>query len=166
MTRIKRGNKPFKMKKSEYKWVLCIKGCGEEVRIDGGATGGVCWKCTQQMAGWPEILLKAKKKEEENKIHRHRGWKFMKEYVDSAGNVFFRGEEQVELKGTKEPTVIEPKKKKTGFEKEQERVAKQAKLAARHERKLEKLNKLNGKGKKKTGKGTYANKPKGIRNKK
>ena len=137
-------------KKAEMKWVSCMNGCGEEVQIDADSRGAICWRCVQKMAGPPESLLRAKKKEEENKIRRHRGWKFMKEYVDSEGNVFFRGEEQPKLKGTKEPTVIKPKEKKSAFEREQDRVAKQKKLAARYQRKQEKLNgKKKKRGKKK-----------------
>jgi hypothetical protein len=146
MARTKRNSRFSLPKRAETKWVLCMKGCGEELEIEVDSKGGICWRCVQRMAGPPEALLKAKKKEESNKIKRHRGWKFMKEYVDSEGNVFFRGEEQTKLKGTKEPTVVIPKEKKSAFEKEQDRVAKQRKLAARYEKKQAKLN-----GKKKRG---------------
>tara|TARA_R110002096_G_scaffold37730_5_gene104619 strand:+ start:825 stop:1292 length:468 start_codon:yes stop_codon:yes gene_type:complete len=40
---------------------------------------------------------------------RPRGWKFMKEFVDSKGTVFIRGVEMPLLKGTLPPTVIKPK---------------------------------------------------------
>jgi len=42
---------------------------------------------------------------------RPRGWQFMAVYVDVDGNVFYKGEEQIELKGTLAPTQIEEKKK-------------------------------------------------------
>ena len=51
---------------------------------------------------------------------RPRGWQFMKEFVDKDGNVFFKGEEQLKLKGTKLATKIdpvEPKKKLSKSEK-------------------------------------------------
>lgn len=137
---MKRGKSFPLPKKAEMKWVSCMNGCGEEVQIDADSTGATCWRCVQKMAGPPEALLKAKKKEEKNKIRRPRGWKFMKEFVDSEGNVFFRGEEQPDLKSTKEPTVIKPKEKKSAFEREQDRVAKQEKLAARYKKKQDKLN--------------------------
>lgn len=166
MAKVKSSGKPFRMQKSEYKWVECKEeGCIEEVKIDSTAEAGMCWRCTMKMVDIPAMLRKPVDKDGEEKIRRHRGWRFMKEYVDSEGNVFFRGVEQLELKGKKEPTVIEPKKKKTAFEKERDRAAKEAKLAAKHERKLVKQNKLNGNGKK-NGKGKYTNKPKGVRNKK
>jgi len=40
---------------------------------------------------------------------RPRGWAFMKEFVDKDGNVFHKGKEQLKLKGTLPPTVIQPK---------------------------------------------------------
>ena len=39
-------------------------------------------------------------------IKKPRGWHFMAEFVDSEGNVYFKGVEQPELKGTLSPTII------------------------------------------------------------
>jgi len=43
---------------------------------------------------------------------RPPGWHFMKEFVDKKGNVFHKGKEQPELKGTLKPTKVKPRKKK------------------------------------------------------
>ena len=43
---------------------------------------------------------------------RPAGWHFMNEYVDKDGNVFHKGKEQPELKGTLKPTKVKPPKKK------------------------------------------------------
>ena len=43
---------------------------------------------------------------------RPAGWHFMKEFVDKQGNVFHKGKEQPELKGTLSPTKVKPRKKK------------------------------------------------------
>ena len=43
---------------------------------------------------------------------RPAGWHFMNEFVDKDGNVFHKGKEQPELKGTLEPTIVKPRKKK------------------------------------------------------
>ena len=51
------------------------------------------------------------------KTGRPAGWHFMKEYVDKDGNVFHKGVEKPELKGTLKPTVIEKKKRLTKREK-------------------------------------------------
>jgi hypothetical protein len=46
------------------------------------------------------------------KTGRPAGWHFMNEFVDKDGNVFHKGKEQPELKGTLEPTIVKPRKKK------------------------------------------------------
>ena len=43
---------------------------------------------------------------------RPAGWHWMKEFVDKKGNVFHKGKEQPELKGTLKPTKVKPRKKK------------------------------------------------------
>jgi len=43
---------------------------------------------------------------------RPPGWHFMNEFVDKKGNVFHKGKEQPELKGTLKPTKVKPRKKK------------------------------------------------------
>ena len=43
---------------------------------------------------------------------RPAGWHFMNEFVDKDGNVFHKGKEQPELKGTLKPTKVKPRKKK------------------------------------------------------
>jgi hypothetical protein len=46
------------------------------------------------------------------KTGRPAGWHFMNEFVDKDGNVFHKGKEQPELKGTLKPTKVKPRKKK------------------------------------------------------
>jgi hypothetical protein len=46
------------------------------------------------------------------KTGRPAGWHFMNEFVDKDGNVFHKGKEQPDLKGTLEPTKVKPRKKK------------------------------------------------------
>ena len=43
---------------------------------------------------------------------RPPGWHFMNEFVDKDGNVFHKGKEQPELKGTLKPTKVKPIKKR------------------------------------------------------
>ena len=43
---------------------------------------------------------------------RPPGWHFMSEFVDKKGNVFHKGKEQPELKGTLKPTKVKPIKRK------------------------------------------------------
>ena len=65
---------------------------------------------------------------------RPAGWHFMNEFVDQDGNVFHKGKEQPNLKGTLSPTKIKPKKKV-------KRRTKEEILLARHERKKKVLKK-------------------------
>ena len=48
----------------------------------------------------------------QKKTGRPPGWHFMKEFVDKKGNVFHKGKEQSELKGTLKPTKVKPPKKR------------------------------------------------------
>ena len=65
---------------------------------------------------------------------RPAGWHFMNEYVDKDGNVFHKGKEQPDLKGTLPPTKVKPKKKV-------KRRSKEEMLLARHEKKKKVLKK-------------------------
>ena len=46
------------------------------------------------------------------KTGRPVGWHWMTEFVDKKGNVFHKGKEQPELKGTLKPTKVKPPKKR------------------------------------------------------
>ena len=46
------------------------------------------------------------------KTGRPSGWHFMNEFVDKDGNVFHKGKEQPDLKGTLPPTKVKPPKKR------------------------------------------------------
>ena len=73
---------------------------------------------------------------------RPSGWHFMNEFVDKDGNVFHKGKEQPDLKGTLPPTKIKPKKKV-------KRRSKEEMLLARHEKKKKVLKKAKTKLQKK-----------------
>ena len=68
------------------------------------------------------------------KTGRPAGWDWMNEFVDKDGNVFHKGKEQPDLKGTLPPTKIKPKKKV-------KRRSKEEMLLARHEKKKKVLKK-------------------------
>ena len=69
------------------------------------------------------------------KTGRPPGWHFMKEFVDKDGNVFHKGKEQPDLKGTLSPTIVKPKKK-PAKRRSQEEI-----LLARHAKKKKVLKK-------------------------
>ena len=68
------------------------------------------------------------------KTGRPAGWHWMNEFVDKDGNVFHKGKEQPDLKGTLPPTKIKHKKKA-------KRRTKEEILLARHEKKKKVLKK-------------------------
>ena len=90
------------------------KVCKSEYVQTGEDTVAVtCSMCTQRLClsqmSLEEMMpsLRIKKK-----TGRPPGWHFMNEFVDKKGNVFHKGKEQTELKGTLSPTKVKPRKKK------------------------------------------------------
>jgi len=75
-----------------------------EQRKSAGETDPyICWICCNRMTEVPRGCEAPKPK-------RPRGWQFMPVYVDSNKNVFYKGVEQPNLKGTLPITVIETPK--------------------------------------------------------
>ena len=87
---------------------LECKKCGRWVDNVGETTKTVtCSYCTMMLVGLPEEPRSAYKP-----TGRPAGWHFMNEFVDKDGNVFHKGKEQPDLKGTLPPTKVKPPKKK------------------------------------------------------
>lgn len=112
------NNKKQSYKKMDdivYKQLGCKK-CNSYVRVEESVEVVTCWRCVQAMVEPPpgfipyDVVTRTFKYP--INIKRPAGWKFMKEYVDTEGNVYFKGVEQPDLKGTMQPTVIKPRKKK------------------------------------------------------
>jgi hypothetical protein len=70
------------------------------------------------MVPWEETLPKTILKQRDKSSQKPQGWHFMKEFIDKDGNVFHKGKEQSELKGTLQPTIIKKKQKLSKKEKE------------------------------------------------
>ena len=92
------------------RWLQC-KSCYEYKKVDEGVRAVTCSRCT--MIG----TLKRKPMDEffaKQRVSTGRpaGWHFMNEYVDKDGNVFHKGKEQPELKGTLPQTKVKKRKKK------------------------------------------------------
>ena len=87
--------------------------CNEWAPVSADAPAVLCYRCVSQTVGPPQIKGGYVSK------GRPRGWQFMKEFVDPQGNVFHKGKEQPQLKGTMEPTKVDktPKKKLSKQEK-------------------------------------------------
>ena len=90
---------------------LQCKGCYEYQKVDDASVSITCGNCTiiRTLKLWPiDEFFKSTKP----KTGRPPGWHFMNEFVDKKGNVFHKGKEQSELKGTLKPTKVKPIKKK------------------------------------------------------
>ena len=103
--------------------------CGRWVEVDTNAHKVTCAYCVQLAVGFPEDIDKPKSS------GRPAGWHFMSEFVDKDGNVFHKGVEAKQLKGTLPPTKVKPPKKKT------KRRTKEQILIDRHNEKKQALKK-------------------------
>ena len=93
------------------KWMICKICQSEYVDVDEDTAAVTCSDCVQRrcLASMPmDQFFKSVKP----KTGRPPGWHFMSEYVDKKGNVFHKGKEQPELKGTLKPTKVKPPKKR------------------------------------------------------
>ena len=130
----KNGFKSFKPDRHSYQdedgqhWMQC-KFCCEYQKVDDGTGYITCSGCVVKidMMKFPETIKKQK-----ISSGRPAGWHFMNEYVDKDGNVFHKGKEQPELKGTLKPTKVKPPKKRKKLTKDE----KLFKRAARYKKKL------------------------------
>ena len=87
---------------------LECKKCGRWVdNVGENAKTVTCSYCTMMLVGMPE-----EPKSTYKPTGRPAGWHFMNEFVDKDGNVFHKGKEQPNLKGTLPPTKVKPPKKK------------------------------------------------------
>ena len=92
------------------RWLQC-KVCYDYKKVEENTKAITCSKCTMMntLKLKPLDTFFAKK---HKKTGRPAGWHWMAEFVDKDGNVFHKGKEQPELKGTLEPTKVKPRKKK------------------------------------------------------
>ena len=112
------------------RWLQC-KSCYEYQKVEEQTRAITCSRCTMINA------LKLKPMDEffksvKPKTGRPAGWHFMNEYVDKDGNVFHKGKEQPDLKGTLPPTKVKPRKKKKKLSADE----KLFKKAAEHKKRL------------------------------
>jgi hypothetical protein len=89
------------------------KSCYDYRPVDDNIVSFTCSKCTMirtlKQTPLEEMVPSLKKKKTSG---RPAGWHFMNEFVDKDGNVFHKGKEQPDLKGTLPPTKVKPRKKK------------------------------------------------------
>ena len=93
------------------KYMICKQCQSEYCEVDENTAAITCSSCVlkKTLALKPMDEFFAKK---HKKTGRPPGWQWMKEFVDKDGNVFHKGKEQPDLKGTLPPTKVKPRKKK------------------------------------------------------
>ena len=106
------GTKWNERKDAMYRYMEC-KICGQFEKCGEETTAITCHECVNEMCDPIETSYK--------KSDRPRGWTLMSEFVDKDGNVYHRGIEQPELKGTLKTTPVKksstPAKRMTKKEK-------------------------------------------------
>jgi len=92
---------------------LQCKSCYNYRPVDIETVAFTCGRCIQirllKNTPLEEMIPSLKKKQSTG---RPAGWHFMNEFVDKDGNVFHKGKEQPDLKGTLKPTKVKPPKKR------------------------------------------------------
>ena len=110
---VKKNKEYMSFREGGKRYMQCKHCQSEYVQTSEDAVAVTCWKyvsniTTSQMS--LEDFYPSWKKQK--KTGRPAGWHFMNEFVDKKGNVFHKGKEQPELKGTLKPTKVKPPKKR------------------------------------------------------
>ena len=109
----KKGREWISFYEDGRRWMICKHCQNEYVSVGDSTVAVTCSSCTQKrclsLMSLEEMMpsLRAKKK-----TGRPAGWHWMAVFVDKDGNVFHKGKEQPELKGTLKPTKVKPPKKR------------------------------------------------------
>lgn len=90
--------------------------CGVDVKVSADVVKVLCHTCIIELSAAAEPPTQKKK------LGYPKGWRFMKEFVHQDGTVYFRGIEQPDLKGKKEPTPIIEKPRISKKQKQQEKM--------------------------------------------
>ena len=113
------------------RWMICKVCQSEYCKVDEGTAAITCSSCVMKKALALKPLDEFFAKQRVS-TGRPAGWHWMAEFVDKDGNVFHKGKEQPELKGTLPPTKVKPRKKKKKLTADQ----KLFKRAERYKKKL------------------------------
>ncbi len=101
-TEFRKGTAWNEREGATYRWMEC-KRCGQMSKCGDEATAITCNQCVQELVGPVEFGAP--------KSDKPRGWTLMKEFVDKDGNVFHKGVEVPELKGSIKPSEKGERKK-------------------------------------------------------
>ena len=118
------------VKKQKQEWISFHEGgkrfmqckvCQSDyIQVDEKSVAVTCHMCVARITisqmSLEEMIPSLRKK---ITTGRPPGWHFMNEFVDKDGNVFHKGKEQPELKGTLKPTKVKPLKKRKKLTKDE-----------------------------------------------
>ena len=106
------------------------KHCYDYIKASKTTSAVICSTCVLKIdiIKFPETAFPKRKVS----TGRPAGWHWMNEFVDKDGNVFHKGKEQPDLKGTLPPTKVKPPKKRKKLTADQ----KLFKRAERYKKKL------------------------------
>ena len=93
------------------RWMICKVCQSEYCKVEKETAAITCSMCVQRKC-LTTMPMDKFFKSVKPKTGRPAGWHFMNEFVDKDGNVFHKGKEQPELKGTLKPTKVKPPKKR------------------------------------------------------
>ena len=108
----------IKFKEKGVTYMQC-KSCNEYIGgVSEDAVSITCGTCNAIKIPWPKTAT------QRVSTGRPAGWHWMKEFVDTDGNVFHKGVEQPKLKGSVKPTKVKPPKKRVKVSKDSKMFAK------------------------------------------
>ena len=98
------------------RWLQC-KYCYDYQKVEPETGVITCSSCVVKidLIKFPDTAIKKQKVSS----GRPAGWHFMNEFVDKDCNVFHKGKEQPDLKGTLKPTKVKPPKKRKKLTKDE-----------------------------------------------
>jgi len=106
-------NKEYMSFYEDGKRYMQCKVCKSEyVQTSEDAVAVTCHRCVARICISQMSLEEMMPSLKIKKTGRPPGWHFMNEFVDKDGNVFHKGKEQPELKGTLKSTKVKPPKKR------------------------------------------------------
>ena len=112
MYMVKKNKEYMSFHEGGKRYMQCKHCKSEYVQVGEDTVAVTCSICVQRICisqmSLEEMMPSLRKKI----TGRPPGWHFMNEFVDKKGNVFHKGKEQSELKGTLKPTKVKPIKKK------------------------------------------------------
>ena len=110
---VKKNKEYMSFREGGKRYMQCKICQSEYVSVSENIVAVTCSTCVQRICisqmSLEEMIPSLKKKKTTG---RPAGWHFMNEFVDKKGNVFHKGKEQPELKGTLKPTKVKPPKKR------------------------------------------------------